>query len=339
MSELVLATELLFSKGESVFRFASDPEVRPTAADEPSLADAVLAHDCRAVIVGAEPYAGPLYEALAKTGGSAGAIIARFGVGHDNVDKALARANNIVVTNTPGVLDVSVAEHTMWLLGCLARHVASMAARFKAGQFVPQTGVEIEGKALAVLGFGCIGRRVAAIAHRGFGMRVLAADCLPPDELEKQEGKSFEEIKAAFGLDLYTGDADAVLPKAKFVSVHLPATAETRHFIDARRLHVMKPGTMLINTARGSVVDEAALYDALAESWVAGAALDVFESEPYQPVAPDKDLRTLENVLLCPHCASNTSEANRRIAQSALRNVTDFLAGRLPQLDRVDVGS
>ena len=336
MGEVVLATRLQISKGESVFRLASDFEVEEAPSEEQPLAEAVLAKSCRAVIVGSQPYRGPLYEALARTGGSSGAIIARFGVGHDNVDKTLARKHNIVVTNTPGVLDVSVAEHTMWLLGSLAKQVASMAAGFKAGRFAPQTGTEIRGKTLGILGFGVIGRRVAAIAHRGFGMRVLAADCLPPEELEKQEGKTFEEIKAAFGLDLRTADADAVLAKASFVSIHLPATPETRHFIDQRRLHVMKPGTMLVNTSRGSVVDEAALYDALAEGWLAGAALDVFEFEPYEPVSPEKDLRTLENVVLTPHAASNTQEANRRIAQCAAENVSKFFAGRLEDLDRVD---
>ncbi|MFH1264865.1 MAG: NAD(P)-dependent oxidoreductase [Planctomycetota bacterium] len=336
MGEVVLTTPLQMSKGQNVFRLASDCEVREAPADEESLAKAVVAHNSRAVIVGAEPLVGPLYEALAQTGGDRGAIIARFGVGHDSVDKALARKHNIVVTNTPGVLADSTAEHAIWLLGCLAAHICSMHSSFKAGRFDAQTGVEMRGKTLGILGFGAIGRRVAAIASQGFGMRVRAADRLSQEELEQQEGKSFDEIKAAYGLDLYTTDADAVLGRAEFVSIHLSTTPETRRFIDARRLHVMKPGTMLINTARGAVVDEAALYDALAEGWLGGAALDVFEQEPYVPVAPDKDLRTLDCVVLTPHAASNTSEANRRIAQCAIGNVTNFLAGRLDKLNRVD---
>ena len=167
-------------------------------------------------------------------------------------------------------------------------------------------------------------------------MRVLAADCRPPEELEKQEGKSLDQIKAAFGLDLYTSDADAVLRQAQFVTVHLPATRETRRFIDRRRLGLMKPGAMLINTARGAVLDEDALYDALAEGRLAAAALDVFEWEPYKPVSAEKDLRKLQNVVLTPHAASNTWEANRRIAECALGNVAKFFAGRLDELNRVD---
>ena len=335
MGEVVLATPLQFSKGGTVFRLASDCEVRQGPAEEAPLAEAVAAQNCRAVIVGAEPYCGPLYEALGRTGGPRGAIIARFGVGHDGVDKALARKHNIVVTNTPGVLDTSVAEHTMWLLGSLAKNVCSMHCHFKAGRYAAETGMEIHGKTLGILGFGVIGRRVAAVAHQGFGMRVLAADRFSREELEKQVGMKFDEIWAEFGLDLYTTDADTVLDRADFVSIHLPSTAETRHFIDARRLHVMKPGAMLINTSRGPVVDEAAVYDALAEGWLAGAALDVFQAEPYVPVSAEKDLRTLDNVVLTPHAASNTSEANRRIAQRAIGNVMKFFAGRLDELDRV----
>lgn len=337
MAEIVLASPQQFAKGGNVFRLAEEVDVKEVPGEEQPLAEAVLARNCRAVIVGSDPYCGPLYEALAKTGGSRGAIIARFGVGHDNVDKALARKHNIVVTNTPDVLDVSVAEHAMWLLGSLAKHVCAMHARFKAGKFAAETGIELRGKTLGIIGFGVIGRRTATIAHQGFGMKVLAADCLSQDELERQEGRPFAEIKAAYGLELYTNDVDKVLARAPFVSIHLPATPQTRHFIDARRLHVMKPGTMLVNTSRGSVVDEDALYEALAEGWLDGAALDVFEAEPYVPVAPDKDLRTLDCVVLTPHAASNTAEANQRIAKRALENVTKFFDGRIDELDRVDV--
>ncbi len=336
MDEVVLATPLQISKGQSVFRLADFP-VREAPADEPGLAEAVRSEKSRAVIVGSEPYEGPLYEALETTGGERGAIIARFGVGHDNVDKALARRHGCVVTNTPDVLDVSVAEHTMWLLGCLAKNVCSMHAHFKAGNYAPETGIELRGKTLGILGFGVIGRRVAQIAHHGFGMRVLAADALSEEDLGRREGKPTAEVKAQYGLALYTNSTERVLDGADFVTVHLPATPETHHFINARRLHVMTPGAMLVNTSRGSVVDEAALYDAIAEAWLSGAALDVFDAEPYVPVDPEKDLRKLDEVVLTPHAASNTAEANRRIAQRALANVTHFLAGKLEKLDRVDL--
>ena len=339
MAEIVLTTDLQYSKGESVFRSASGFTIEVAPGKEQPLADVVSAKNCRAVIVGAEPFSGPLYQALAKNGGDRGAIIARFGVGYDSIDLALAREHNIVVTNTPGVLDVSVAEHVMWLMGSLAKHVSRLDARIRSGQYAPQTGIEVFGKTLGIVGFGVIGRRVAAVAHNGFGMRVIAVDCLSPRELEQREGKPIDQIKAELGIDLYTNDPQQVLREADFVSFHLPSTDQTRKFVNAQRLAMMKSGAMLINTGRGTAVDEDALYDALSEGRIAAAALDVSQAEPYQPVSPDKDLRTLDNVVMTPHTASNTEDANRRIAESAIRNVSNFLAGRLDELNRVDLGS
>jgi lactate dehydrogenase-like 2-hydroxyacid dehydrogenase len=333
MAEIVVSTPLQLAKGGAVFRAAFD--VREAPPEESALAAAILRHNARAAIVGSDPYVGPLYEALGQTGGSRGALIARFGVGHDNVDKRLARRHHIVVTNTPGVLHVSVAEHTMWLLGSLARHVASMSLAFKVGQFAPQTGIEIRGKTLGLVGFGAIGREVARIAHQGFGMRILAVDPRPAEQLENELGKRFAEIRSEFGLHAYVAEPEAILPECDFVSLHLPALPETLRFFDARRLARMKPGAMLINTARGWVVDESALYDALAGGRIAAAALDVFHAEPYEPVSPDKDLRKLSNVLLTPHAASNTFEANRRIAECVAANVARFFAGRIDEMTRV----
>jgi len=335
MPEVVLVTELEYAKAEAFFLAQSELDLICAPADEQSLAEAVLRHRARAVILGAKPYRGPLYEALGQSAGAAGAILARFGVGHDGVDKPLARQHGIVVTNTPGVLDASVAEHAMWLLGSLARHVAALHVRFHAGQFVPETGFELCGKTLGVLGFGPIGRRVAIIAHRGFAMRILAVDVRPMSELQRQEQRSAAELSTDYGLELYSDDADAVFRQADAVSIHLPALPATRHFVDARRLGLMKPESFLINTARGSLVDETALYDALAARQIAGAGLDVFEREPYEPLAPEKDLRRLNNVLLTPHVGSNTREANQRMAQASLANVRHFLAGQLEELARV----
>jgi len=337
MNETILVTEPEFRKAEDTFRAAAELRVQPAPPEEEQLAEAVGTHRARAAIVGIQPYSGRLFEALAESGPSGGAILARFGVGHDSVDKAAARRHGVVVTNTPGVLDASVAEHAMWLLGCLARHVAGLDARIRAGQFAGTAGIELCGKRLGIVGFGAIGRRVAAIAHRGFGMPVLAADSRSIAALESQEQRSWTEIQAAYGLELYTGDADEVFREADAVSIHLPAAPATRNFVDARRLGMMRPGALLVNTARGSILDEAALYDALAARQIAGAGLDVFAREPYDPVCPGKDLRTLENALLTPHVGSNTCEANRRMAEASLANVRHFLTGQINRLSRVDV--
>lgn len=346
--ETVLVTELEYRKAENVFRNAKDVRCEPAPVDEAALAKAVAARGARAVIVGVAPYRGALYEALGravapaslpavKPGSSAAgrdagaanrAIIARFGVGHDSVNKPLARQHGIIVTNTPGVLDVSVAEHALWLMGCLARKISRLEARLRSGEFAGEVGIELRGKTLGVLGFGAIGRRVAAIAHFGFGMKVVACDQIPPDKIA--------EAIASNGVEHYTTDAEELLRQSDFVSVHLPVVPATQRFINATRLTWLKPGAMLVNTARGAVLDEEALYDALVSGRLAGAALDVFEREPYTPAHPDKDLRKLENVVLTPHVGSNTREANRWMAESALENVRCFLAGKLDRLARVD---
>jgi lactate dehydrogenase-like 2-hydroxyacid dehydrogenase len=336
MSNTVLVTDNVFAKAEDVFRGDDRLNVRPVAGDESSLARAVLDSGSRLVIVGVQPYSGALYEALGQTGGVHGALIARFGVGHDSVDKSLARQHNIVVTITPGVLDASVAEHAMWLMGSLARHVAACHAAMTAGAFEPRMGIELCGCTLGILGFGAIGRRVARIAHFGFLMRVVVADQIPVDQLQQRMGKGISEIQSTFGVDLYSNDADLIIREADVLSIHLPATPETANFVNARRLALMKRDALLINTARGAVLDEDALYDALAAGELGGAALDVYQHEPYRPLSPQRDLRDLPNVVLTPHIGSNTQQANRAMARAALDNAANFLGGHLEQLSRVD---
>ena len=321
--ETILVTELEFSKAAEIFRGVKDVQCKPAPADEAALAEAVASSGARAVIVGVAPYRGPLYEALAK---QSGAIIARFGVGHDSINKTLARLRGIVVTNTPGVLDISVAEHTMWLMGCLVRKIVRQETRLRSGTFACEVGMELHGKTLGILGFGGIGRRVATMANAGFGMKVIACSRHAP-----------AEPPARFGVGHFTTSVEELFRASDIVSIHLPVNADTQRFINAARLAWLKPGAMLINTARGAVLDEEALYDALTSQRLAGAALDVFVCEPYAPIHPGKDLRTLDNVVLTPHTGSNTSEANRRMAEAALENVRCFFAGKTDRLARVDI--
>lgn len=332
MSAVVLVTQPEWAKAEPVFRAATDLACAPAPADEPTLAEAVTARRARCVVVGVAPYGGPVLEALARHGL---ALLARFGVGCDNVDLERARHLGVVVTNTPGVLDVSVAEHTLWLMGCLARHIARLDGRLRGGTFAAETGIELTGKTLAILGFGRIGRLVARMAHFGLGMRVVAVDVLPPEALEAAANQQFPTLLAAHGVETYHTEAEAGLRQADVLSVHLPAHESTRHFLNATRLGWLPRGALLVNTARGSVVDEAALYDALVDGRLDGAALDVFEHEPYEPVHPEKDLRRLPNVVMTPHVGSNTREANARMAQACLENIRHFLAGRMSELTRV----
>jgi len=335
MAEMIRITESEIVKAEALFCAENEFDVCSAPDDEAELAGCIRKDGCRAIILGTNRYTGELYEALGENGGPGGAIIARFGVGTDGVDKTLAKKHRILVTNTPGVLDQSVAEHTIALLGALARNLSRLDAEFRAGQFAPATGIELAGKRLAVIGFGAIGRKVARIASAGFGMKILAADSLPGELLEKHLNKAPDNIKTEFGLQCYTSDVSGVLKEADLVSIHLPATSETQGFFNKRRFDEMKPSSLLINTSRGALINEADLYDALISGRLAGAALDVFKAEPYRPVSPEKDLRTLDNVLLTPHVASNTRECNARMAEMCLTNIHHFFAGRLDKLTRV----
>ncbi len=335
MTETVLITEPEYRKAEPIFAGCDFADLRPAPSTEADLAREVRQSRARIVILGIERYACELYDALRPTGNQAGGLIARFGVGHDGVDKSLAAKRGLYVTNTPGVLDASVAEHALWLMGACARNLAELDRTVREGRFTPRTGTELAGTTLAVLGFGPIGRRVAKLAHHGLGMDVQAVDLLPKDELERTLEAPFDDIARAHGLKDYTADLDAALPGADVVSLHLPANEATQHLLNADRLASCKPGAILINTARGGLVDESALYDALQQGPLATAGLDVYENEPYRPVAAGKDLRVLPNVVLSPHVGSNTLQANRRMALRCLRNVRLFVAGKIQELDRV----
>ncbi len=258
------------------------------------------------VIVGSVKYLGALYQALPR-----GGVIARFGVGHDGIDKGKATAAGILCTNTPGVLDDSVAEHAMLLILAAARRLPALTAEMRAGTWaLGPAGLELRGKTLAIIGSGRIGQATARIASRGFGMRTVGCRRRPSSD------------STAAGLfDSITTDFETAVRDADFVSLHLNAEPGNVRFVDRARLALLPERAWLINTARGAVVDERDLYDALAARRLAGAALDVFDREPYVPADPARDLRTLPNVVLTPHVGSHTREANRMMATRALQNI------------------
>ena len=331
---IVLVTGPQYDKGALCFSAQEDICFRRVSDGEEELAAAVLADKVNAVVVGTKAYRNTLYQALDRTG-TAPALIARFGVGHDGIDKAACRQRNILVTNTPGVLSEAVAELAMALMVGLARQIPLMDAEMKAGRYQPRTGMQLQGKRLAIIGFGAIGRSVARSAHGGFGMRVTAAGSRSGAELARQERMPLETLLRENGAEDYTTDVDALLAGADVVSLHLPPAPDNRPLLDRARINSMKKGALLINTARGSLVDEEALYDTLVAGHLAGAALDVYRKEPYEPVLPGKDLRTLPNVICTPHVGSNTRETNFRMAEACVRNARAFLAGRMAELNRV----
>jgi phosphoglycerate dehydrogenase-like enzyme len=303
---IVLVTEPEYRRGEMVFASPARFTFKSAPSDEAALVQAIAESKARHVIVGGQPYREALYAALPK-----GSVIARFGVGHEWVDKAKATAAGLLCTNTPSVLDQSVAELTFLLVAAAARRLTSIAGAMRDGQWTPQLGMELRGKTLTIIGAGRIGSAVARIAKRGFEMRVIAC---------RRKG-STTPPPAGGDFDLVTDDLGEALRQADFVSLLIPGVPENAHFINRDRLALMQSHAWLINTARGAVVDEAALYDALSEHRIGGAALDVFDREPYQPVDAHRDLRTLPNVILTPHVGSTTPEANRGMAERAVQNI------------------
>jgi D-3-phosphoglycerate dehydrogenase len=240
-------------------------------------------------------------------------VIGRAGVGVDNVDVAAATRRGILVCNAPQSNIVSAAEHTVALLLALARnvpqaHAALMQGRWERSRF---GGVELDGKTLGVLGFGRIGQLVAARA-RGLGMRILAYD--PHVTRER-----FRELGATSAASV-----DEIYASSDFITLHLPLTAETHHLISHDALAKMRPGTRLINAARGSLVDTEALVAALRDGTIAGAGLDVFQTEPLPAGHP---LTELENAVLLPHLGYVSEPAFRHMYGQAVEDIAAFVAG------------
>lgn len=311
----VAVTETEYRKAEAVFTDAEGLECFPAPANEAELAASIRSAGAAHAIVGTHRYTGELYAALPKKG-----VLARFGVGHDSVDKAMATDAGILCTNTPGVLDDSVAEHTMALIMAAARHLPFLIDRTRRGEWPQRLGCELRNKTLAVIGCGRIGCRVAHMAAFGLGMRVVGCEVLDVNLIHV----GFADVVRKFS---------QAVAEADFVSLHIPSTPQTYHFINAQRLGQILPRAWLINTARGAIVDEAALYDALKSGRIAGAALDVYENEPYAPVSPDKDLRRLENAIMTPHLASSTQEACNHMARRAIDNIRLAEQGQYQEMD------
>jgi glyoxylate reductase len=244
--------------------------------------------------------------------------VSNVAVGYDNIDVAACTARRIPVGNTPGVLTETTADFAFALLMGLARRVAEADAYVRAGKWRTWSptlllGADVHGTTLGIAGMGQIGAAVARRA-RGFGMRVLYVNRQARPELEAELG-------------LWRVDKATLLAQSDFLSLHVPLTPETRHWLGRAELAAMKKGAMLINTARGTVVDQAALAEALARGHLGGAALDVTEPEP---LPMDSPLLKLPNVLIAPHIASASHATRGRMASMAVDNLLAALDGRRP---------
>src|SRR6476619_6489045 len=237
-------------------------------------------------------------------------VIGRAGVGVDNIDVPAATVNGVVVMNAPDGNTITTAEHTIALLISLARSIPQANASLKAGRWERKKfiGVELQGKTLGIVGLGRIGRVVASRA-RGLGMQIVAFD-------------PFIAPEQARDLEIELKPLDEVYARADFLTVHTPLTADTRGLINREVLGKMKPGARLINCARGGLVDEDALFEALTSGAIAGAALDVFSEEP--PPA-DHRLLQLDQVIATPHLGASTTEAQEGVAFTVAEQMRDFL--------------
>lgn len=298
----ILVADDLGDEGLAILREAGDVTVS-TGMDEARLAAALRGQD--ALIV----RSATKVSARALEGADRLTLIGRAGIGVDNIDLPAATARGIVVMNTPDAGAVTTAEHAIALLVSLARRVPGADQNLKAGKWDKKrfVGVELTGKTIGVVGLGNIGRIVADRAA-GLAMQVVAHDPFVPQD------------RAPAGVRMV--ELDELCALADFVTIHVPLLDETRHLFDRERLGKLKRGARLIHAARGGIVDDRALADLLESGHLAGAALDVFETEPL-PV--DDRLRKLERVVLTPHLGASTVEAQRNVAIDLARQVVTCL--------------
>jgi D-3-phosphoglycerate dehydrogenase len=240
--------------------------------------------------------------------------VAKQGAGLDTVDVAAATRRGIPVFHTPGANNQAVADHTFAMILCLARRILYCDRSLREGRWehTKIMGLEIWNKTLGLIGLGAIGRCVAERA-KGFRMQVLAHDPFWPEAFAAEQG-------------IVRASVEEILKSADIVSLHAPLTPENKGLINAATLKLMKPTALLINAARGGIVDEADLYQALKEKRIAGAGIDVFEKEP--PV--DSPLLTLDNVLLTPHTAAFTYEGMNNMSVGIVEQIIEFSRGNKP---------
>lgn len=244
-------------------------------------------------------------------------IVANFAVGFNNFDLAAATSRKVILTNTPGVLDDATATHTITLMLAVARRIAEADKFVRDGKWTGWAplffiGLDVDGRTLGVAGLGRIGRNVARKAA-AFGMKIIYSDIKPDPAFEK-------------ALDARFVDKATLLAESDFLTLHVPLNADTHHYIGDSELKAMKPTAVLINAARGPVVDEKALARALADKVIWGAGLDVFENEPQVEPA----LLGLDNVIVVPHIASGTTETRLNMGRIAVANIVKVLNGQPP---------
>jgi D-3-phosphoglycerate dehydrogenase len=305
---VLIADASIHPAGIDLLQEAATTSKLPAYAPEEALVAA--ARDADAILARTATISAPVVAAAPRL-----RVVSRHGVGLDYVDVAACTRRGVLVTTTGDANAQAVSEQAFALLLGVARKVALADAQIRSGRWAREqmVGLELHRKVLGIVGLGRIGSRVARHAQ-GFEMEVLACDPYIPEAQAHAAG--------AAPVDLQT-----LLRRADYISLHVPLNEETRHMIGAAELQQMKPSAVLVNTARGPIVDQDALYEALRYGRIAGAGLDVFEEEPLPAHCP---LTQLENIVCSPHCAGQTQEAMVRVSVRAAENVLCVLRGELP---------
>lgn len=309
---LVTATnyDLLCQDGIKLLQ-ENDCEVILTPYDRPFTEDELIRSiaDIDGVIANVDPWTEAVMQAAGKL-----KVIARFGTGYDTVDLEAAKRCGIAVTNCPGLNAPAVAEHAMALMLAGLRHIPTLNQATQSGKWVRMMFHELSGKKVGILGFGFVGQHVAKIL-RGFDVEVLAYNRTPRPE-------------TAAALEVKLCGFEELLRESDIVSIHLASNADTYHIIDEKALSLLKPTAMVVNTSRGALVDENAMYQALQEERLEVFATDVFEAEP---VSPGHSLLQLDRVICTPHASGQTYENYQKTGLETAKAVIDVFQGREPQ--------
>jgi D-3-phosphoglycerate dehydrogenase len=277
-----------------------NPMGRPLTEDEL----VPLLKDCDGYIAGLDYITDKVIKSCNKL-----KVISRYGVGYDRVDLEAAKEKGIIVTNTPGVNAIAVAELAMALVLAVARKISFLDRKTREGEWVRSTGIELNSKTMGIMGLGAIGKNVARYA-KGYGMKVMAYDPYIDEVYAKKN-----DIKIASFEELIT--------ESDVISLHLPLTPDTKHLINKDVMMKMKKTAILVNTSRGGIIDEDAAYELLKDGELGGLGLDAFEIEP----PTSSPLFELSNVVVTPHTGAHTKEASDNMANAAVKNLIDVLSG------------
>lgn len=303
-------SELFYALNQKAEAYAHSLNLEYRWAPQSPFSEESAIHELKnadAGIIDIEPYGESIFSQIKDSS----KLLVRFGVGYDKVDLAAASRHGIAVARTAGANTTAVAEMALTLILSCKRKLNQSQHCIQTGVWVKEIGHEIIGSTVGIIGYGCIGRRFARLI-KGFGCHILAYDPHPQSDIHKNDNVEFVSLEELFS-------------RSDAISIHVPYTSETHHLINAKLLSLMKPTGVIVNTSRGGVVDEIALFHALKSGQIASAGIDVFEKEP---LPLDSPLLTLENIVLTPHVSSQTVESLWNIYKMALDISADFFAGK-----------